>query len=514
MSIKRYVLGNPDVKTAKAISDIMILFNITEDKSLNIEIVKNSELPEEVVLVNNKIVNEQQQLIVSTELIVQHYRGSISRLEKVSSNVPDEESLVSAYKRLTKLNLLTAMREITGYDPGPWGILRGIRPTKIVHRLLDQGMSQEVINKVMASKYAVSRLKAKIVTDIALRQRPFLVQKDESQRTISVYVGIPFCPSRCLYCSFPAYILPDGESIHAFLLALEKDIKAAKEIINSHNLIVQNVYIGGGTPTSLDEQHFKWLLSIVSDNFVTNSTKEFTVEAGRPDSISKEKIDTMREYRVSRVSVNPQSMQQKTLNLIGRNHTVKDIIDIFGKIRQSGIPVINMDVIVGLPGENEQDFAETMAQIALLNPDNLTVHTLAVKKGSILKTAAKSGTKLNAAGDKIQDMIDIADQYARQMDMQPYYLYRQKHMMGNLENIGYAKLGTECNYNIQIMEERQSVIGIGPAAGTKAINTSDWTLESCYNAKDLSSYINNVDRYISIRAKLFTDLFARSEEEY
>lgn len=513
MNIKRYVLANPDTAIIKAINDIMILFDITEEKSLNVETIENSELPEDVVWVNNESVEEQQMLIVSTELIVKHL-GSTNRLRKVSSTALEDEASVSAYKRLTKLNLLSAMRELSGYDPGPWGILRGVRPTKIVHRLLDKGLSQPLINKVLTDKYGVRRSKAQIVTDIALRQRPFLIQTQDSQRTISVYVGIPFCPSRCLYCSFPAYVLPGGKKTDAFLLALEKDIRAAMAIIKNHNLSVQNVYIGGGTPTSLNDKHFRWLLSIITDNFVTNSNREFTVEAGRPDSINNDKIAAMREYKVSRISINPQSMQQKTLNLIGRNHTVKDIIDTFGKIRQSGIPVINMDVIVGLPGETEQDFNETMAQIASLNPDNLTVHTLAVKKGSILKNAVKNGIKLNAAGDKIQHMINIANQYARQMDMYPYYLYRQKHMMGNLENIGYARLGTECNYNIQIMEERQSIIGIGPAAGTKVLDTSNFTLESCYNAKDLSSYINNTDRYTSIRAKLFADLFARSEEEY
>jgi oxygen-independent coproporphyrinogen-3 oxidase len=509
VNIKRYVLGNSVTTATKAISDIMTLFDITEDKSLNAENIEDFELPADVVVVNNQIIEEQQRVIVNTELTVHNLPGQARRFKKVSSTAIDDDVSISADKRLTMLNLLSAMREITGYDPGPWGILRGVRPTKIIHRLLDKGLNKVAINKVLTSKYDVRVSKAELVTDIALRQRPFLLQTKDSRRMVSVYVGIPFCPSRCLYCSFPAYVLPESEKISIFLQTLEKDIRAAKAIIMSHNLIVQNVYIGGGTPTSLDNKNFKWLLNIVSNNFVTNLTREFTVEAGRPDSLSDDKIDAMNHYRVSRVSVNPQSMQQKTLNLIGRNHTVKDIIDTFGKIRQSGIPILNMDVIIGLPGETEQEFSETMMQIASLNPDNLTVHTLAVKKGSILKNAVRSGTKLNGVGDKIQHMIDIADQYARQMDMYPYYLYRQKHMMGNLENIGYARLGTECNYNIQIMEERQGIIGIGPAAGTKVVDNSNWTLKRCYNAKDLSSYINNIDRYTSIRADLFADLYTR-----
>lgn len=508
MTIKRYFLGQKDVLTAKAINDIMVLFGVCADNSDILDDDVKS-LPNDAVLVKNRI-EQYPDIKVRTEVVFWSNNETIEveLQEKVSENKDN------SYEHLIKQNVLAAMRNITGCDPGPWGILRGVRPTKIVHRLLDQGMSPNKIEAVIANDYSVTKSKAKLLTGVALRQRQFIDHNQVAPQNISIYIGIPFCPSRCLYCSFPAYALPTGEKITSFLHALEKDMNAASEIIKRFNLVVKNIYIGGGTPTSLNNEQFNWLLARVSSCFIAHEIDEFTVEAGRPDSITKEKIAVMHHYGVSRVSVNPQTMQQKTLNLIGRNHTIEDIIDVFGKIRQSGIPIINMDVIAGLPGEEEQDIADTFAKIKVLDPDNVTVHTLAVKKGSMLKN--ESIDYLNQAvqnGEKIQRMLNIADQCTREMHMYPYYLYRQKYMMGNLENIGYAKPGTECRYNIQIMEERQTIIGIGPAAGTKAVNTLNWTLKSCYNAKDLTSYINNLDKYVGMRNRLLAALFADNEEE-
>ncbi|MDD4599791.1 Oxygen-independent coproporphyrinogen-III oxidase-like protein HemZ [bioreactor metagenome] len=515
MLIKHFVLNGADTIIAKAINDVMVLFGITENKiNCRQEDGASTWLPADTVLVKSKI-DSQEPIQVNTEFIYRLDDGSMKCLKQVNHVTSECEPPVSAYKRLTKLNTLAAMCQITGQDPGPWGILHGVRPTKLVHRLLDQGLSQNDSKAMISNQYAVAGTKAKLVTDIAIRQRLFFALNRSAPKAVSIYVGIPFCPSRCLYCSFPAYVLPNDDRIDVFLTALRKDIEAACNLIRRYNLTVENIYIGGGTPTSLSNKHFKGLLSSVSDHFITSSTREFTVEAGRPDSINEEKIDTMRAYNVSRVSINPQSMQQKTLNLIGRNHTVEDIINTFGKIRQSGIPLINMDVIAGLPGEDVQDVADTMAQIKALNPDNLTVHTLAVKKGSILKTEIAHYLKpTSLQGENIQHMLDIAEQYACQMNMHPYYLYRQKYMMGNLENVGYAKAGAECRYNVQIMEERQTIIGIGPAAATKAVNVSNWRLKSCYNAKDLLSYIHNVDVYTGRRDQLLAALFARNEEEY
>jgi oxygen-independent coproporphyrinogen-3 oxidase len=351
-----------------------------------------------------------------------------------------------------------------------------------------------------------------LLTDIAVRQRPFLARpQSQLNKLVSVYIGIPFCPSRCLYCSFPAYVLPkDRQSVVAFIEALHVDMKDAAAEIALHGLSVQNVYIGGGTPTSLDEGDFLTLLETVRQLFVGEETVEFTVEAGRPDSINRAKIAAMEQSGVTRISVNPQSMQEKTLKLIGRMHSVQDIINIFGEIRQTGQFIVNMDLIAGLPGETEMDFQDTLEQIRRLQPDNLTVHTLAMKKGSRLSLSPS----LYVLPDRQQTvgMLRRAADFAYSMNMQPYYLYRQKHMTGNLENIGYAMPGRECLYNIQVMEERQTIIGIGLTATTKAVDTRTMHLERCYNPKDLATYIRDIGKYCKLRRGLLSKLFADEEE--
>ncbi|WP_333595814.1 coproporphyrinogen dehydrogenase HemZ, partial [Anaerospora hongkongensis] len=315
-----------------------------------------------------------------------------------------------------------------------------------------------------------------------------------------------------LYCSLPGFTLPAKQSqVDAFLQALDTDMTNAAASIQKHGLTVMSVYVGGGTPTSFSEADFARLLTSIKQTFINEHTKEFTVEAGRPDSISAGKIAAMRSAGVNRVSVNPQTMQQKTLDRIGRNHTVDDIVTVFHQFRQANIGIINMDVIAGLPGETEQDMIDTMEKIASLEPDNLTIHTLALKKGSRLKTSLSEHSLPNET--VTGRMVEIAAAYARQLGMQPYYLYRQKYMTGNLENVGYSFPGKECLYNMQIMEERQTVIGVGPAAGTKAVNCRTFDLRKCYNAKDVTAYMNNLPIYLGDRQLLLDNLFAAGKEE-
>ncbi|SDE59852.1 tRNA-2-methylthio-N(6)-dimethylallyladenosine synthase [Sporomusa acidovorans DSM 3132] len=431
----------------------------------------------------------------------------------------EAEDLTGLIRRLVRLNVLALMRTITKSNPGPWGILRGVRPTKIVHRLLDQGFSPSEIITRLEKEYAAETCKAELVTHIAIHQRPVIATpgKNTGNKKVSVYIGIPYCPSRCLYCSFPAYVLPERrEQLDTFLRAIMKDIESAANLVAKFDLAVENIYMGGGTPTSLTATDLAGLLALIKKAFWGITTREFTVEAGRPDSIDDEKIDVFRQYGINRASINPQTMQDKTLKQIGRRHTVQDIIDIFAKIRHAGVPVINMDVIAGLPGENQADMDDTMRQIALLNPENITVHTLALKRGSILKESLSAGI---LAGQVLPNeeithsMLKIAAAYTAKMNMHPYYLYRQKYMTGNLENVGYAKPATDCFYNIQIMEERQTIIGIGPAAGTKAVNTQNWRLQSSYNAKDVFSYIKNLDIYLNERNTLLSRLYGDHEED-
>lgn len=493
----------------QAVADAMALFDI-QPAAAKSAAANREELTTDQVLVYNKVIDETT-ITVTTEIFFRRDNGTLGCLIHRQQTAPEEAS-DSAVVRLVKLNILRLMSNLLSYNPSPWGILRGVRPTKIIHRLLDRGWQLPAIIERLQTVYGLDPEKAQLVTNVAARQWPFLPPAGKQSRMISVYIGIPFCPSRCVYCSFPSYPLPrDDSQLQSFLQALFRDIEATAALIRRHNLAVETIYVGGGTPTSLNAYQFSSLLSLIEKHFVGPALKEFTVEAGRPDSITVEKIRAMQRFHVTRTSVNPQTMQQKTLNLIGRQHTVQDIINIFYQIRNNANLLINMDIIVGLPGETTADVADTVEQLAALDPDNLTIHTLARKRGAGWTGSWDKYCLPEAA--TVAEMLAVAKARAEQMGMQPYYLYRQKHMTGNLENIGYAKPGTECLYNIQIISERQTIIGIGPAAATKAVDAATWRISSCYNAKDLNTYITDLDRYLAMRSKLIAKLYPPGEEE-
>jgi oxygen-independent coproporphyrinogen-3 oxidase len=502
VKVNYYCLADDDDPIATAIGQVMELFGIQPNNPLFSCL---EGLPVHTVLVNNRISQTKEQLSVTTDIYLKLTNGTteVFSFKQIADLDNDEPSLI---KRLVKLNVLTAMRQLSSPHAAPWGILRGIRPSKIVHRLIDKGLDKAATSQKLIMDYGIDIKKSELITDIAFRQRKFLLSPERAKHAVSVYVGIPYCPSKCLYCSFPSYVLPDSMQVERFLQGLNKEIRAIAALIKQYNLEVQTVYVGGGTPTSLGPTQFSDMLSQVHQALVTPATREFTVEAGRPDSVDEHKIATMQRLGVTRVSVNPQTMQEKTLKHIGRKHTTRDIINLFQKIRHAGIPVVNMDIIVGLPGEDEKSITDTMKQIYELRPDNLTIHTLALKKGSSLKANLIEYVLPNER--LTQQMLDIATDFAVKMQMEPYYLYRQKYMNGNLENIGYSMPGKECLYNIQVMEERQTIFGIGPAATTKIVKPCNWTLENIFNAKDILTYINKVDHTLQVRCQLLAEAFA------
>ncbi|MDR7865256.1 MAG: coproporphyrinogen dehydrogenase HemZ [Sporomusaceae bacterium] len=502
MKVNGYYLPAADGGLAGAVADAAALFALPAAGVLADGDIA-AQLPAGDVFIRNTVTDGTDRSVI-TEVFFWREAGVLGCHSRRKRAADGEAGSV---QRLVRLNLHAILQRLTGRSPGPWGILRGVRPIKIVHRLLDNGLTPAAAAERLAADYAVDRDKARLLADIGLRQRSFLHAGPEGRRLVSVYVSVPYCPSRCLYCSFPANVLPaDHAKVAAFLSALEADIAAAAELIARWGLTAETVYIGGGTPTSLGDADFARLLAKVRGAFVSGATREFTVEAGRPDCITDGKVAAMAAAGVTRVSVNPQTMQEKTLKLIGRNHTVRDIIVMFRKIRSAAIPVINMDIIAGLPEETEQDMAATMASIAALAPDNITVHTLAIKRGSRLAAGQEDVTlpdeRTTAA------MLAIAADGAGSLGLVPYYLYRQKHMTGNLENVGYARPGAECLYNIQIIEERQTIIGVGPAAATKAV-AADHRLDSSYNPKDVDTYIANINHYIRRREALIAALFSR-----
>lgn len=505
MRIKQFALNSRDEVIVKIVKEILTLFKIEIEGDMKRETARDESGPR---LSIENFASGGRPVRVKTVVTLSGMPENRVYHEEKTAGIDERPG--SAQRRLIKLNLYDIFVGQCGMPPAPWGILHGIRPSKIVHSHIDQGMERAAIIRRLENDYAVRPDKAALLTDTAFRQRPFL--EASAPDTVGIYIGIPFCLSRCLYCSFPSYVLPPEEGLRRFLAVLERDILAAAADIEKHRLRVKSVYLGGGTPTSLPAKAFAALLDLVQRSFFTADTAEFTVEAGRPDSVDDEKIAAMAQHAVSRVSVNPQTMQERTLKHIGRNHSPQDIIELFGKFRRAGMEHINMDLIIGLPGETCEDMKDTMRRIVRLAPDNITLHALALKKGSALKL--NRGEYALPDDAVAQAMFDIAMRAASDIGMRPYYLYRQGYMSGNLENIGYCRPGAEGLYNIQIMEERQTIIGIGPAATTKVVHPADRSLKSSFHAKDLTTYLNCVDQYIEKRGRLFSDAFNHGEESY
>lgn len=393
-------------------------------------------------------------------------------------------------KNILKRLLYRMLSEYTGQKL-PWGNLTGIRPTKIPMALLEQGWKNSEIAQYMRDTYYTSNEKTALAIMIANRERHIL--KDINFKDgYSLYVGIPFCPSICLYCSFssnPLHLWRD--KVDAYLDALCREIDYASEAFAGKEL--NTVYIGGGTPTTLEPYQLERLLTRLEQRFCFDRLKEFTVEAGRPDSITREKLEALRAHGISRISINPQTMNQQTLDLIGRRHTAEQTVEAFYLARELGFDNINMDLIVGLPGEEYAQVEHTMQEIKKLDPDSITVHSLAVKRAArlrLFKEEHKEMTMTNNAR-----IMDMTSAYAEASGLYPYYLYRQKNMAGNFENVGYAREGKAGIYNILIMEELQSILALGAGASTKMVWDKD-RIERIENVKDIKSYIERIDEMI------------------
>lgn len=380
----------------------------------------------------------------------------------------------------------------------PWGILTGIRPTKLVYEMLEQGREEAVVYQRMREEYLCSDEKTAMSLRIAARELELLKQMDY-KNGYSLYIGIPFCPSTCLYCSFTSYSAEKHQQqIEAYLEALEKELAYAATCFPDKKLTT--VYFGGGTPTTLTAKQLDRLLGLVKADFDFTNVREFCVEAGRPDSITRDKLEVLKKWGVNRISINPQSMQQRTLDLIGRKHSVEEVKQAFLLARETGHDNINMDIIIGLPGERLEDVADTLRQLELLNPESLTVHTLALKRAARLNLQRDDYSDIKAY--QVPKMLEDTITYAREHDYLPYYLYRQKNMSDNLENIGYAKHGREGLYNILIMEEKQTILALGAGGMSKFVFHGENRIERVDNVKSLKDYIERIDEMI-LRKKNF-----------
>lgn len=377
-----------------------------------------------------------------------------------------------------------------GNNALPWGTLTGIRPTKIVMEMLENNISIADIKFYLKNVYLVDDSRIELCVDTALNEFNIL-KKIDYKNGYSLYVGIPFCPTRCLYCSFTAYSLNLWKKdTDRYVEALCTELKVVSSMYREKKL--QTVYIGGGTPTSLEGCQLEKILNAIKLNFDLSNLLELTVEAGRPDSITKEKLEALKRCGVDRISINPQTMQQKTLDLIGRQHSVEDIYTSYKLARNIGFDNINMDFIIGLNGENLKDVCDSFLKVKGFAPESITIHSLALKRAARLNTENKREIMDN---NLILSMTEAARNTCKELGLSPYYLYRQKNIAGNLENIGFSKPGKECIYNILIMEEKQTIIACGAGTSSKIV-IGDGRIERIENVKDPKLYIERLDEMI------------------
>lgn len=421
--------------------------------------------------------------------------------ETISIDVPnfsldleDAKKHEKDIKNQIKRFLYQELQHDTGKTPD-WGILTGVRPVKLAGDLLQREGTEDRTIEILTQDYYLTQEKAQLLLDIVSYQKRLL--KTSPIEAIGLYIGIPFCPTRCVYCSFPSNQAKE-EGIIAYLRALHQEITFVADNMKEKGWYPETIYIGGGTPTTLSAGQLDELLLHVTQAFDLSQLKEFTVEAGRPDTITVEKLEVIKKYNVQRISINPQSMNIPTLERIGRAHRPEDIVEAFRIAREAEIPMINTDVIAGLPDESEDDFAHTLESILKLKPENITVHTLALKRASRLK---EIDSEFNyKQGKRVRAMLDTAKQMLAQSGYEPYYLYRQKQMTGNFENVGYAKGNTAGIYNIRIMEEAQTIIALGAGGISKVFYPLENRLERVANVSNYEIYIERLEEMLQRKA--------------
>lgn len=398
-------------------------------------------------------------------------------------------------KRCVKIAAFRMMQKI--FDTStPWGSLTGIRPTRLYRELLSLGEAEA--DRMMLEDFDVKAEKLRLAKQISAVQKP--VFDTQTPRDIDVYIGVPFCRTRCLYCSFAAEVRTGKTDMRAYLSALKNDIAAGAALMREGGYSLRSVYMGGGTPTVLHADELEDVLSFALSQY-GGYGREFTVEAGRPDTIDEEKLRLLRRLGVGRISINPQSMNAQTLERIGRSHTPQSICEVFTLARAVGFDNINMDVIAGLPGEDANAMRQTLDAICALRPDSLTVHTLAIKRSSRLKQCLDQYPL--PSGAEAEKMTALGARAAADMQMRPYYMYRQKYMRGNLENVGYAVTGKECIYNIDMMEETTSIMAHGAGAMSKRIFGGEHRVERIPNPKDPATYEQKIPLLQEEKRRLF-----------
>lgn len=422
--------------------------------------------------------------------------------QKVSALVPftpsaDRLEKKRREKRAVKLATFEAMRKVFPAHT-PWGSLTGIRPTKLYRESVYRTSEKEA-DEQFSNVFSVSSEKLGLVKTIHRIQNPII--SSAGSDAFDVYLGIPYCKTRCIYCSFGSELYKNDGQLQDYLDHLKKEISGSAALMKELGFSIRCAYFGGGTPTVLSAEKMDELLGFTEDSYQGLGC-EFTVEAGRPDTITKDKLEVLKKHGVSRISINPQTMNETTLRIIGRSHSPEDIVRCFSMAKDMGFDNINMDVIAGLPGEDSFAFAETLEAICKLNPESLTVHTLALKKSSPLIDKLDQFPLPSA--EETDKMVKLGAEAARELGMAPYYMYRQKYMSGNLENVGYAKAAKECIYNVDMMEETVSVMAHGAHTISKRVFPSENRVERVANPKDIQTYFDKIPELINMKRKAFS----------
>lgn len=500
---RTYFLSNATEKICEGVSalDIRKLVN-SFYRTQHVILVDDKELSNTLKrkLVNDKVTEFISFLFLDNELIIEFKDATNTLVNKESVEIGEDIQIkiCEILSRHTHISLL-------------WGSLTGVHPQKpLLNSMLNnykKGLLEDDIYLELdkelegySTRYNIDESKRKLVKKVAKKEFQVLHKKVTPNQLMdgySLYIGIPFCPTTCIYCSFASYSVNEyGYLMQSYLETLLDELKIISQLMDK---APTSIYIGGGTPTALDENQLDILLKAVNNYFETDKVLEFTVEAGRPDSINKKKLQIMKDNSVTRISINPQTMNQNTLNIIGRKHSVEDIKKVLVMARQIGFDNINMDTIMGLPGETNEDVMNTMKEIFELKPESITVHTLALKRSAMLNKNIKMYEK--NIGQDVSKMLDLAYDSLYKNDYEPYYLYRQKNMANGLENTGFSKEGFECIYNIVTMEEVQTIVAAGAGTISKKVY-SDGKIERCDNVKDVKLYIDKRDEMLE-RKRLF-----------
>ena len=407
------------------------------------------------------------------------------------------DETVRLRRRALQQSYYLAAVQLLGYEPA-WGALSGVRPTKLSTKHMLEGGTPKSADKLLRDVYYVTPERRKLAVDCSISTVHAASLLDE--KDVSLYIGIPFCPTRCSYCSFVSRTVgKKTELLEPYLQALMKEMEVTGKLLAQSGRTVRTVYIGGGTPTTLSSAQMAMLLDAVHESFDLSRCIEFTVEGGRPDTLNEEKLQTIFDHGADRMSINPQTMEDHVLRACGRPHKAADVIRAYGEAVNAGFKAINMDLITGLPDDTVEGFCRSLDAVAELNPANITVHTLALKKGADL---FERRVTLPTA-EEVTEMVNYANKKLRALGYKPYYLYRQKYMSGSFENVGWSRDGLDCLYNIYMMEEVHTILSLG-GGGMNKVNLPGGKLQRFHNPKFPEQYIEMLDSVLQQKEELFS----------